>query len=117
MTPRTPEERERMYALLWGTAHVGRAPWPRGAGFSRPTYTEQFDRLLHSFPQLWDSLPPDPAETARKEAEEDGMMLAAWRAAPPRYVLSVDTVARFIDRLVSRAAAGYPVLIAPKEES
>lgn len=114
---RTPEERERMYALLFDTMCDEAYPrWVNQSETARHLWRGYCDRLLTAFPQLWDSLPPDPAETAREEAEEDGMMLAAWRAAPPRYVLSVDTVARFIDRLVSRAAAGYPVLIAPKGE-
>ena len=68
---RTPEERERMRGLMWRALYPSLGQWAAG-GRDWNREREYLDRLLAAFPQLWDSLPPDPAETAQKEAEEDG---------------------------------------------
>ena len=118
---RTPEERERMYALLWDRSRPASEKWGTLHRTQRACWVQYLDQWLAAFPQLWDSLPPDPAEQARKEAEEDGEMVDDWRQFSQRHG---DPLARewaraavgLAERIAARAAAGYPVLIAPKGE-
>lgn len=116
---RTPEERERMYALLWETDAPLCYGWQRLRDNVKSGLRTVYDRRLTAFPQLWDSLPPNPAEAARKEAEEDGNWVEMMRRDSHRrethYILSAHML-NVVDRMTARAAAGYPVLIAPKGE-
>ena len=126
MTPRTPEERERMYALLWERSRPASEKWGTLHRTQRACWVQYLDQWLAAFPQLWDSLPPDPAEQARKEAEEDGRLLAGiqkdyatWAEngyERKYYPLWLGDALDIIGRMSARAAAGYPVLIAPKGE-
>lgn len=115
-TPRTPEERERLYKLIYETQYPDAFRWDGLLPVARQGWRAHLDRLLTAFPQLWDSLPPDPAEQARKEAEEDGRMVEAWRCLPGHYAMAIYKTIELADRMTARAAAGYPVLIAPKGE-
>ena len=124
---RTPEERERMMALLFDTMCDEAYPrWVNQSETARHLWRGYCDRLLTAFPQLWDSLPPDPVEAARKEAEEDGRLLAGiqedyatWAKngyERKYYPLWLGDALDIIGRMTARAAAGHPVLIAPKGE-
>ena len=122
---RTPEERERMMAWLYNSMHP-QYGWTALSEREQAPWVERFAGLLARCPALWDSLPPDEAETARKEAEEDGATVERSRIAREmwirgghqrdEYPLDVGDLLDVIDRMTARAAAGYPVLTAPKGE-
>lgn len=109
---RTPAERERMYRWLYEMMLGCR--WPMyGTEQWANSKRVQFDRLLAAFPQLWDSLSPDPAEQARREAEEDRRTVEHWRAYMAKssmpYTIS-GPLLEVIDHMAARAKAGHMVL-------
>lgn len=117
-----------MYALLWETDSPLCYGWQRLSDNVKSGLRTVYDRRLTAFPELWNHLPPDPAETARKEAEEDGVELEKFRIEQNDllggrvggnvswHTWRAQRIFEIADRMSARAAAGYPVLIAPKGE-
>lgn len=70
MTPRTPKERERAYKTIYEAQTGGVFKWEDLTVSGRRMWSPAYDRILATFPSMWNDL----------------------------------------------AAAGYPVLIAPKGE-
>lgn len=66
----TPEERERMVEFMWERLNPGRQWFFHKCDVRR----KDMNGLLTAFPQLWDSLPPDPVAEAKARAERE-----AWR--------------------------------------
>ena len=101
---RTPAERERLVEILDQRLPPMRPSLVAGA---------LADALLAAGVTL-PPLPPDPAEQARREAEEDRKIVETYREAG---FGAAEVLLRVIDRMAARAKAGHMVLAPPASEA